>query len=326
MLMFKVRRSAWGWLVPQMLAHHVGVFALDEGVVVGRRGRDFVSSPTCSLFSSAATRRLMYSEPLSAWKPITSNGNRSSSASRIGTMNRSEMAGAAPTCSYCVTSSTTLTTYTPLRPSLSPMWTVSTRRKPGRPFGSGALRTAMATGLGRVFSQVVRLVRQSLEARIAMDVARAAQDLAGRQRRHPPERLVHLRQQPDVRQRVPRLERPPAVARPPVRHHTGLRPLSDQPADLRRREPARLADVRPPPAAPVGASEKGVVEPHQRAAYELVRGPAILGLVGHRLGTLDEGPNLLHCAQALGVKCHDHPPSVEDSAPFHAHIALDSAL
>ena len=72
-------------------------------------------------------------------------------------MNRSEMAGTVPTCSYCVTSSTTLTTRTPLRPSLSPRWTVSTRGKPGRPFG--ALRTPIATGLGRVFSQVVRLVR-----------------------------------------------------------------------------------------------------------------------------------------------------------------------
>ena len=74
-------------------------------------------------------------------------------------MNRSEMPGTAPTCSYWVTSSTMLTTYTPLRPSLSPRCTVSTRRKPGRPFGSGALRTATATGLGRVFSRVVRRVR-----------------------------------------------------------------------------------------------------------------------------------------------------------------------
>ena len=39
----------------------------------------------------------------------------------------------------------------------------------------------------------------------------------------------------------------------------------------------------------------------------------------------------LHCvplvdlqgsAQALGLKCHDHPPSVEDSAPFHAHLPV----
>ena len=57
--------------------------------------------------------------------------------------------------------------------------------------------------------------------------------------------------------------------------------------------------------------------------------------VGHALASVtvvaeeamfDEGPNLLHCAQALGLKCHDHPPSVEDSAPLHAHVALDSAL
>ena len=59
--------------------------------------------------------------------------------------------------------STTLTTYT-LRP---PLWTASTPRKPGRPFGSDALRTPIATGLGRVFSQIARFVRQVRVARAA---------------------------------------------------------------------------------------------------------------------------------------------------------------
>ena len=43
-------------LVAQVLAHHVGVLALDEGVVVGVPGRDLVNSPTCSLFSSVHAR------------------------------------------------------------------------------------------------------------------------------------------------------------------------------------------------------------------------------------------------------------------------------
>ena len=159
-----------------------------------------------------------------------------------------------------------------------------------------------------------RHVSQALEARVAMHVARAAQDLAGRQPRHPPERLVHLRQQPDVRRRVDRLERTTAVPRPPIHHGPGLRLLPDQPADLRRREAARLADVRPH-AAPVGAAQPVVVERRQRPPHEGVRGRAILRLVVHRLRSLDEGPNLLHGAQALRLKCHDHPPSVEDSAP-----------
>ena len=52
---------------------------------------------------------------------------------------------------------------------------------------------------------------------------------------------------------------------------------------------------------------------------------AVLGFVVHRLEPLDEGPNLLHRAQALGLQCHAHPPSVEDSTPLRAHSALDSA-
>ena len=50
-----------------------------------------------------------------------------------------------------------------------------------------------------------------------------------------------------------------------------------------------------------------------------------MGLVVHGRRTFDEGPNLLHCAQAPGLKCRDRPPSV-DSALVHAHVALDSAL
>ncbi len=45
------------------------------------------------------------------------------------------------------------------------------RRKPGRPFDSGALRTATDTGLGRIFSHVVR--RVLLGARAAQAVANA---------------------------------------------------------------------------------------------------------------------------------------------------------
>ena len=36
-------------------------------------------------------------------------------------------------------------------------------------------------------------------------------------------------------------------------------------------------------------------------------------------------PAPLCCKQALGLQCHDHPPSVEDSAPVRSHLALDSA-
>ena len=105
--------------------------------MVERRGRDLVKSRMCGLLSSAATVWLMYSEPLSAWKPTTANGNRPSRASSSGARKRSEIASTAPTNSYWVIWSTRLTRYTPLAPSRSPWWTVSTRRKPGWPSGRG---------------------------------------------------------------------------------------------------------------------------------------------------------------------------------------------
>ena len=110
---------------------------------------------------------------------------------------------------------------------------------------------------------------QPLEAPVAVHLELAVPDLAGRQRRQAPERLVHHRQKPDVRVRVDRLELPAAVAHASVLHRAGLRLLPEQAADLRRREPAHLADVRPH-AALIGAAEQVVVElrrrlPHERA-------------------------------------------------------------
>ena len=84
---------------------------------------------------------------------------------------------------------------------------------------------------------------------------------------------VHLRQQPNIRRRVDRLERTPAVPRPPIHHGPGLRLLPDQPADLRLREAARLADVGPHAArSPAGGSRT----PPASAARRRTRGRTIL--------------------------------------------------
>jgi len=51
-----------------MFAHHGAIFGLDQRGVVGLTGRDLVNWPMWSLSSRPATRWLMDSEPLSAWK------------------------------------------------------------------------------------------------------------------------------------------------------------------------------------------------------------------------------------------------------------------
>ena len=306
-----------------------------------RRGRDFVNS-TCSLFSSAATWRLTYSEPVVGVE--AQHVEREQAQQRFQHRNHEPLRDGRHGADVLVLrhlvhdvddvhalAPVPVAQMDGVHPQEArPAVRLGRLADPDRHRARPRLRPSRPPRpVGARRAQVVevraRHVRQALEARVAMHVARAAQDLAGRQPRHPPERLVHLRQQPDVRRRVDRLERTTAVPRPPIHHGSGLRLLPDQPADLRRREAARLADVRPH-AAPVGAAQPVVVERRQRPPHEGVRGPAILRLVVHGLRSLDEGPNLLHGAQALRLKCHDHPPSVEDSAPAHAHIALDSAL
>ena len=68
------------------------------------------------------------------------------------------MPGTAPTYSYCVTSSTMLTRFAPFTPFRSPWCTVSTRRWPGIPRGSGAARSAMLDVTARVFVHTLRFV------------------------------------------------------------------------------------------------------------------------------------------------------------------------
>ena len=71
------------------------------------RARDLVKRSTRSSSTSSATRWLMHSLPLSAWKPRMRNGKDSSRPSG-GSRQRSEMSVVAPTNSYCVISSAKL--------------------------------------------------------------------------------------------------------------------------------------------------------------------------------------------------------------------------
>src|ERR1039458_8905442 len=69
-------------------------------------------------------------------------------ASSTGIRNCSLIRLVQPTICHCVTVSTALMWYTPLAPSQSPWCTVSTRRNPGRPCGSGLPLSPIETGLG----------------------------------------------------------------------------------------------------------------------------------------------------------------------------------
>ena len=170
-----------------------------------------------------------------------------------------------------------------------------------------------------------RQPRQPLEAPVPVDLERAAQELARRQPRHPPERLVHVSQKPDVDRRVDRLERPPAVARPPILHRAGRGLLPDQPRDLRRREPAHLADIRPHPA-PVGAAPAGRSRTSPTFAartHTRRRGP---GACSPRIRSLPRRPESAPSCAGAQSEVSRSSSKCEDSATLRAHLALDSAL
>ena len=68
--------------VAEVVAHHRGVFALHQRVVVGCVVGVLVNSLSADCAAHLATCRLMYSEPLSAWKPLITKGNTAQAAAR----------------------------------------------------------------------------------------------------------------------------------------------------------------------------------------------------------------------------------------------------
>ena len=94
-------------LAAEVPAHHAGVLALDEGVVVGAPGARLGELADVQLvqqrgdavvdvLGAGASLR----DALSAWKPSTRNGNMASSASEQRNHEPLGDARQAPTCSY----------------------------------------------------------------------------------------------------------------------------------------------------------------------------------------------------------------------------------
>ena len=99
-----VAERAFGWRTMEPFLDSTSALSFD------RRGRDLVKVGMWSRLSRSATSRLMYSEPLSAWKALTVKGKAEMRSFSTGTMKCWVMRGTAPRCWNCVTSSTTLMT------------------------------------------------------------------------------------------------------------------------------------------------------------------------------------------------------------------------
>ena len=101
---------------------------------------------------------------------------------------------------------------------------------------------------------------QSFEACIVEYLALTAKQFAGGKPRHLAERLVDCGQKPNVRWRVPTLERPTAIATATVFDPASLPPLSDQTVDLDTRYAGRHGQ-KAPHGAFVALAQCPVAEP-----------------------------------------------------------------
>ena len=236
------------WVRPSHLRTTFPFLDSTSALSLERRGLDLVNWPTWSLLSRRATRWLMYSDPLSAWKPKTRKGNAVTRASSTGTRKYSVILGTATSCWYWVTSSTMLMTNTPFSPSRSPEWTVSTAQEARPALGAGLAAHADGGGRGagaadrgpgaavglapaQVVDVAVRDPGQTGEALVAEDFVLASQDLLGGRAGELAEGFVHLRQQPGGGGRVDGRKGRAGGRRlrsriPPVRRWRAMRRLS----------------------------------------------------------------------------------------------------
>ncbi len=96
------------WMRPSHLRTVLPFLDSTRALSLERRGLDLVKSVTWSLLSIRATWWLMYSDPLSAWKPKTVKGNSEVRALRTGIMKYSVVRETAASCWNWVISSTML--------------------------------------------------------------------------------------------------------------------------------------------------------------------------------------------------------------------------
>ena len=103
-------------------------------------------------------------DALSAWKPSIWKANASISASSTGIRKRSEIPATVATCCHCglVEDVDVIHPLDPVQVAnvdAVHAWTLSNRRKPGRPRGSGRCRTPVAATVDCVRSHTRRTLR-----------------------------------------------------------------------------------------------------------------------------------------------------------------------
>ena len=142
--------------------------------------------------------------------------------------------------------------------------------------------------------------RQALKATLAEDLELTAHDRPRGGAGHVAESRVRLRQQADVGAGVAPLERARWRAAATVRHTPGGSVLADQARHLRPRQPRHLRQITPDDPL-VGFAQGRVVEPHQRAADELVGGFSVGELVVQPVVAINDGTHIGQGLNSFGL-------------------------
>ena len=338
----------WAW--PSHLRTTLPFLVSTRALSWDRRGRDLVNSRTWSLVSSLATRWLMYSEPLSAWKPVTWKGK---AVMRVSELGEEEVFGDAgdggkvlelrdfvddvddvdpllPAAVALVDGVDVQEAGPPAGPGLAP-------GADGDPGGARPAQGEAAGAVGPSLSEVVDVAvgdgGEALEARIAVDLELTPEELLGGGSGEVAAELVDLGQQGDIVRSVAAREGPGRGLAAAVADLAGPAVLRDQPGELGGRQAGHLAQ-KPSEEALGGSPEAVVAEADQRAADEGVGGVAVGEVDLDRVVAFEEGPDLVEGPNLFGAERHDHPsmicsPRLPCSSlagkrlPAHAHLSLD---
>ena len=185
--------------------------------------------------------------------------------------------------------------------------------------GAQALVDACAP---QVVEMAVGDAGQALEAGIAEHLEGPLAELAGSRSREGAMEGVDLGQEADVGVGVAAREGLLGLAAP-VPERAGFPELADQAGHLCPGQPADTLQVTPHQAL-VGLAEAQIAQAAQFATEPGVEVLAGRGLEAEGLGAFEEGADLLHGLEPLGLDGHDHPPMIPDSDHLQAHLSLES--
>ena len=307
-----------------------------------------MNSPMWSLVSSAATRWLMYSEPLSAWKPLTWKGKALMEGFELGD---EEVLGDAADGSKVVELRHFVDDVDDVDPLLAALVDGVDAEEAGPPVGPGL--AAGADGhrgrRGRAEGEAAEAVRPGRAEVVDVPLEMVAR----RSKRVSPKtsycrRRTSLSAGPEGCPHAPSTSASSAMSAAGIAAREGPRPgllavvayvagpavLRDQPAQLRWGQAGHLAQELPDPAFVRPPKAVVVLEPDQRPPDEGVGGVAVRKVEVRRLVTLQEGAELVERPNPFGAKCHDHPPRMSsplgscsllagNPSPAHAHLSLE---